>query len=110
MRELTMVSLAAGALLAACSAADDRDARAGTAPDRGAASGPLRYADQDRDGKVTRTEALADPVLARNFTRYDSNGSGALERAEFARLEAEAEARREERQRATAPQPYGKPK
>jgi len=49
-----------------------------------------RYADADRDGSVTREEASVDPALAARFERYDANGNGKLERAEFARLEAGA--------------------
>lgn len=50
-----------------------------------------RYADQDRNGRVTRREAATDPALAANFDRYDANADGTLDRAEFARLEAGAE-------------------
>ena len=49
-----------------------------------------RYADADRDGKVTRDEAEADPSLSASFDRYDTDRSGELDRAEFARLEAGA--------------------
>lgn len=49
-----------------------------------------RFADQDRDGQVTRDEARADPALARVFDHYDADDSGTLDRAEFARLEGES--------------------
>lgn len=59
--------------------------------DRGATAAERpRYADQDRDGRVTRAEAQADPALAAAFDRYDDDADGALDRAEFARLEAGA--------------------
>jgi len=51
-----------------------------------------RYADADRDGRVTREEAEADPALAASFERYDADRSGALDRGEFSRLEAGAAA------------------
>ena len=51
---------------------------------------PVAYADKNRDGRVTRTEAKADPKLLANFDRYDTDDSDALERAEFARLEADS--------------------
>lgn len=46
-----------------------------------------RFADENRDGKVTREEAKADPNLARAFDQYDKDDSGDLSRAEFAQLE-----------------------
>lgn len=50
-----------------------------------------RFADENRDGKVTREEAKADPNLARAFDQYDADKSGDLNRAEFAQLEAAAQ-------------------
>jgi hypothetical protein len=47
-----------------------------------------RYADADRNGRVTRDEADVDPALAAHFERYDANSNGELDRGEFARLEA----------------------
>jgi hypothetical protein len=49
-----------------------------------------RYADANRDGRVTREEAQADPALARSFDQHDGNKDGELDRAEFARLEAQS--------------------
>lgn len=46
-----------------------------------------RYADENRDGKVTREEAKADRNLTKAFDRYDKDKSGDLSRAEFAQLE-----------------------
>lgn len=48
-----------------------------------------RYADENRDGQVTRDEAKADPRLAASFDRYDLDKNDKLDRGEFARLEAE---------------------
>lgn len=46
-----------------------------------------RYADENRDGQVTRDEAKADPALAASFDQYDLDRNGKLDRGEFARLE-----------------------
>ena len=46
-----------------------------------------RYADENRDGQVTRDEARADPALAASFDEYDLDRNGRLDRGEFARLE-----------------------
>jgi len=48
-----------------------------------------RYADENRDGVVTRKEAKADPALAASFDRYDLDQNDKLDRGEFARLEAQ---------------------
>ncbi len=61
---------------------DDHHARAAV---------PVVFADENRDGKVTRAEAMADPALARNFDQYDRDEDNILDRAEFAQLEAERE-------------------
>ena len=50
---------------------------------------PLRYADANHDGKVTREEASVDRALAAAFDRYDKNGDGILDRAEFAQFVAD---------------------
>ena len=55
-----------------------------------------RYADENRDGKVTKKEAEADPNLARVFDEYDVDDSGDLDRGEFARLEDQSRERRAE--------------
>lgn len=78
----TALSLAyAGSLAAHDCDQDDR-----------AAAAPVNYADEDRDGKVTKKEAKADAALTRIFNRYDQNGDGDLDRAEFAQLEADSRA------------------
>ena len=89
----TVVVLSALIGLAACDGAGESSARA-----QPQAQG-TRYADQDRDGRVTRKEASADPYLSASFDRYDADKNDELDRAEFARLEARASERRE-----TAPQ------
>jgi hypothetical protein len=64
-----------------------------------------RYADENRDGKVSRDEAKADPALAQAFDQYDLDKDDTLDRGEFARLEAEAR----ERQAANLMPPAGQP-
>jgi len=59
---------------------------------------PVRYADANHDGKVTREEAQADRALAAAFDTYDKNGDGVLDPGEFAQLEADSN-RRHPRQR-----------
>lgn len=89
-------ALAAGFLaiasLGACSRSEDPHALNSPghdAPQRKAqASEPQRYADANRDGRVTREEARRDPALAAQFDHYDQDHSGDLDRAEFAQLEA----------------------
>lgn len=93
------------------SAADAWDAGARDDDDVAAADGKEapRYADQDRDGRVTRAEAAADPALAASFDAFDENADGALDRGEFARLEAGADAPGERhtlRPRSEYPRPY----
>jgi hypothetical protein len=61
-----------------------------------------RYADEDRDGFVTRKEAKADPALTASFDKYDANDDDKLDRAEFARLEAEGRDEQERASRASA--------
>lgn len=56
------------------------------------------FADEDRDGKVTRDEAGSDPYLQASFDRYDANDDEALDRAEFARLEAQSSQRKAQQQ------------
>lgn len=86
---------AAIAGLTACGAdenAGDQRPAFGEAPPR-AESDTALYADGNRDGKVTRDEALADPMLSASFDRYDTDDNDELDRAEFARLEAHAAGR-----------------
>lgn len=83
---IVLISAFVGLLAACGEPTDSRDARQAQ---RDPAEGP-RYADADRDGRVTREEASVDPALAASFDRYDGDGNGQLDRAEFARLEAGA--------------------
>ena len=80
-----IVAIAAAVALASCGDPDPNSATSRAYQDP--AESP-RYADADRNGRVTRDEADVDPALAANFDRYDRNGNGELDRAEFARLEA----------------------
>lgn len=84
------------ALLLAASACGDngRGMRGEASGDEAVASGPVRFADEDRDGRVTRDEAVADPKLQASFDRYDANDDDALDRAEFSRLEAQSAQRK----------------
>jgi hypothetical protein len=52
----------------------------------------LERVDRNRDGKVTKAEAAADPALARRFSALDVDNSDKLDSGEFARFEAEAAA------------------
>lgn len=88
-------------LLAASACGDNgRGMRGEAQGDDGVASAPPRYADEDKDGRVTRDEAVADPNLQASFDRYDANDDDALDRAEFARLEARAAQRKAAAQQA----------
>lgn len=78
--------------LAACAHHDERASEFSYAePDAPPATQAAitRYADENRDGVVTRKEADADPALAAAFDRYDLDNDDELDRGEFARLEAE---------------------
>ncbi|MFC6840388.1 EF-hand domain-containing protein [Xanthomonas theicola] len=56
------------------------------ASDAGAAAGARRFAalDLDRNGRVGRAEAAADPVLGATFDTFDADADGALSREEYA--------------------------
>ncbi len=59
---------------------------AAPASDAGAAAGARSFAamDLDRDGRIGRTEAAADPVLRETFDAFDADADGALSREEYA--------------------------
>jgi Ca2+-binding EF-hand superfamily protein len=38
--------------------------------------------DQDSDGRISKTEAAADTNVTEQFSRYDQNGNGFIERDE----------------------------
>jgi hypothetical protein len=86
----------AALLLAGCGEPGDESARtAGKTTDaasrhEAAASESPRYADANRDGRVTRDEAKVYAALEDNFDRFDMDRNGELDRGEFARLEMEA--------------------
>ncbi len=83
-------------LVAACSHDTARDSSQFTTMEPEVYQQPpiTKFADANKDGKVTREEAKADPNLARNFSKYDLDKNNILDRGEFAKLEADT---REER-------------
>ena len=96
MKHIAPLYIGAVLALAACG----REGADETRPAFGQAShdaptATARYADGDRDGKVTRAEAQADPMLSASFDRYDTNDNDELDRANSARLEAHAAAGRD---------------
>lgn len=97
MRKTPLLLLFTLATLAAC----DRSERDRTSESSRAAPSAeqARYADENRDGRVTRNEAESDPSLAASFDRYDANANDELDRAEFARLETRAAERADEQDR-----------
>ena len=38
--------------------------------------------DTDKDGRISKAEAAADPNVSQQFSRYDKNGNGYIERDE----------------------------
>jgi len=95
-----LVLLGSAAFVAGC--AHDREHASSSSERDFAASEPAdvqpqqkitRYADEDRDGFVTRKEAKSDAALAAAFDRYDADKNDKLDRGEFARLEAAARER-----------------
>jgi len=89
MNRTSILFVAAAVGLAACDVRerDEPAGRASAPADQAVAS---RFADGNRDGRVTREEASVDPYLSASFDRYDRNANNELDRAEFARLEARA--------------------
>lgn len=59
---------------------------AAPASDAGAVAGARSFAtlDLDRDGRIGRAEATADPVLRETFDTFDADADGALSREEYA--------------------------
>ena len=45
--------------------------------------------DADQDGKISAEEAAASPTLTRQWTVLDANGDGAVDQAEFAKMEVQ---------------------
>jgi ABC-type enterochelin transport system substrate-binding protein len=86
-----LMALAAAVLLTACLYGQREQAAATTE------AAAIPYADQDRDGKVTRKEAKIDKALQAAFDKYDANDDDVLDRAEFARLEAASGERQQAR-------------
>jgi len=50
-------------------------------------AGTLSGLDADRDGSISRAEAVLNPRLTHMFSALDANTNGALEPGEFARFE-----------------------
>jgi hypothetical protein len=83
--------------LALCSAALGARAQEIQTPAPAVAPGPaagsdaatLERIDRNRDGKVTKAEASADPELKRQFGALDVDNSDKLDAGEFARFEAD---------------------
>lgn len=88
-RSLLVVAALAGLVAACGESGEPRGAASSRSAGQDPTEGP-RYADADRNGRVTRDEASIDPALAASFDRYDANANGELDRGEFARLEAGA--------------------
>lgn len=88
-----IVLAAVALLLCACAHPTPAESDIALGPDYASEMPPAKsgqitkFADRNRDGKVTRQEAQADPVLAKNFDRYDLDHNHVLDRGEFARLE-----------------------
>ena len=40
--------------------------------------------DKDSDGRISKTEAAANPSVTEQFSRYDQNGNGFIEKEEVA--------------------------
>ena len=87
---LWLTALAVSALAIGVQAQDIQAPAPATAPgpsaDRPASGGSI---DRNGDGKITKAEAQADAELARRFRALDTDNSGKLDSAEFARFEAE---------------------
>lgn len=78
--------------LALCAAALGARAQEIQTPSPATAPGgdvTLERIDRNRDGKITKAEAGADPELARRFSALDVDNSDKLDSGEFARFEAE---------------------
>ncbi len=56
----------------------------------GSGKAGMETLDANGDGQISQEEAQAHPELAKQFDSLDQDGSGSLERAEFARFETEA--------------------
>ncbi|MCY7355158.1 MAG: EF-hand domain-containing protein [Lysobacter sp.] len=74
--------------------ADQRPQRMGKHGRRGMGGhhGGMMKADTDKDGKISRAEAVADPKLAPKFDEIDGNRDGFLDRADW---QAKARERKE---------------
>jgi hypothetical protein len=68
--------------------AQDIQAPAAATPPGPSASQPDKpQVDRNGDGSISKVEAQADAELARRFSELDTDNSGKLDQAEFARFE-----------------------
>jgi hypothetical protein len=86
---LSAVTLTAVAF--AVQAQDIQTPAPAVAPGASSGSAAIERVDRNRDGKITKAEAKSDNELARQFGALDTNNSGELDSAEFARFEIDSE-------------------
>ena len=68
---------------AADPAAQSRESTQPTAPAQSAQKGvTFESLDTDSDGRISKTEAAANTSVSAQFSRYDKNGDGFIEREE----------------------------
>jgi Ca2+-binding EF-hand superfamily protein len=51
----------------------------------------MKRLDRNNDGRVTKAEAKVDAEVSRRFAELDTDNSGKLDQAEFARFEVDGE-------------------
>lgn len=98
MNAVLKATLAAAPVLLAAACAQPSPRAEAPSPRTAATAKPLapritKFADANKDGKITREEAGADPNLARDFDQYDKDKNGVLDRGEFEKLSADAQER-----------------
>ena len=63
--------------------ADERPQRHGWRRGGRQGHGKMMQADTDKDGRISKAEAAADPKLAERFAKMDANRDGFVDRADF---------------------------
>jgi len=63
--------------------ADERPQRHGWRHGDRRGHGKMMQADTDKDGRISKAEAAADPKLAERFAKMDANRDGFVDRADF---------------------------
>lgn len=86
---LLTLALCSGALGARAQEIQTPAAAAAPGPATSADPSALERFDRNRDGRVTKAEASADPDLKRQFSALDVDNSDKLDAGEFARFEAD---------------------